>query len=256
MAGAFRRALSRAHFVTAALAGALFFLALSLAGILVALTSRVAARRAPVAFAHAFGAFMTAVLGWRIRAEGVERIDDAAPAVLVANHQSNLDIVTYGSIYPRGTVAVGKKELLKIPLFGWFFAVTGNVLLDRGDPASARASIDAAAERIKRERISVWMFPEGHRNGGPRLLPFKKGAFHLAIAAQVPVVPIVQEPLAAVLDAGRALVRPGEIRIRVLPPIPTDGLTHEDADALAERTRIAMQAARDELEASARDAIS
>jgi 1-acyl-sn-glycerol-3-phosphate acyltransferase len=192
---------------------------------------------------------MRTALGWRIQAEGLDILAAAAPAVLVANHQSNLDIVTFGALYPPRTVAVGKKELLSLPLFGWFFAVTGNILLDRGDPVSARASIDAAALRIRDESVSVWMFPEGHRNSAPELLPFKKGSFHLAAAAGVPVVPIVCEPISAVLDAHRWLVRPGRLRIRVLPAIGTNDTT--DVDALAEAARSAMQAARDDLAATA-----
>jgi 1-acyl-sn-glycerol-3-phosphate acyltransferase len=250
------RAVSRAHFAIAALLGGLVFLVLSLAGIAAALLSRPLARRLPLAFARAFSAFMRTALGWRLEAADRGRLAEAAPAVFVANHQSNLDIVTYGWLFPPRTVAVGKKEILKIPLFGWFFAVSGNILLDRGDPVRAHASIAEAAARMRNERISVWMFPEGHRNGSPILLPFKKGAFHLAVAAQAPIVPIVLEPMASVLAPRRGLVRPGRLRHRVLPPIPTAGRSAADVPDLVEETRRAMQAARDELAATARPAIA
>jgi lysophosphatidate acyltransferase len=255
MKGVFRRLVYRVHFVLASVLGAAGFLVLSFAGVLAALSSRRLARRAPAAFAHSFSAFMRAVLGWRLETDGQARLEAIAPAVLVGNHQSNLDVVTFGAIYPPRTAAVGKREILKIPLFGWFFAATGNILLDRSDPSRARASLDEAARRIGAERISVWMFPEGHRNDRASLLPFRKGAFHLAVAAQVPVLPIVLEPMTSVLDASRGCVRPGRLRLRVLEPIPTEGLGAADVDALAERTRAAMQSARDELAASARAAI-
>jgi 1-acyl-sn-glycerol-3-phosphate acyltransferase len=249
------RAASRVHFAVGCLVGGLAFLALSLAGLLFAVVFRPLARHAAVVFARAFSVFMRAALGWRIALEEGERLRSAIPAVFVVTHQSNLDIVVFGAVFPPRTAAVGKKELRGLPLFGWFFEFTGNILLDRSDPVRARASIEEAAARIARERISVWMFPEGHRNGRPTLLPFKKGAFHLAVAAQVPIVPIVAEPLWSVLDAARWLVRPGRIRIRVLPPIATAGRTAADVDALIEETRAAMQNARDDMIATARPAI-
>ena len=118
------------------------------------------------------------------------------------------------AFFPDSTVIIGKKEIRHIPIFGWLFRATGNILIDRQDAAKARTSIAEAARRIQREGWRVWMAPEGHRNQGPEMLPFKKGAFHLAIAAQVPVVPFVVGPLAAVLDARRLLLRPGRIRVK------------------------------------------
>jgi 1-acyl-sn-glycerol-3-phosphate acyltransferase len=109
----------------------------------------------------------------------------------------------------------------------------------------------AAAARVRAERISVWVFPEGHRNGSSTLLPFKKGAFHLALAAKVPIVPIVCSPLGDLLDAHRLLVFPGRIRIRVLPAIPTEGLGEADLEALMETVRSRMQEAQDQLAAEA-----
>ena len=178
---------------------------------------------------------MVTLLGWRVTVENRGRLAESAPAVLMATHKSNLDIVVYGGLFPRRAVVIGKKEIVKIPVFGWFFRVAGNILLDRRDLASAIASIAAAAARVRAERISVWVFPEGHRNGGPTLLPFKKGSFHLAIAAQVPIVPIVCTPLHDLLDGHRLLVFPGRIRLRVLPPIPTEGLGEEDLETLVAR---------------------
>jgi 1-acyl-sn-glycerol-3-phosphate acyltransferase len=177
------------------------------------------------------------------------RVTASAPAVLMASHKSNLDIVIYGDLYPKRTVVIGKKEIEKIPVFGWFFRATGNILLDRKDLQSAIASIAAAAARVRDEKISVWVFPEGHRNGTPTLLPFKKGAFHLAIAAQVPIVPIVCTPVGELLDGHRLLVFPGRIRLRVLPPIPTEGLGEADLEALVARVRGRMQEAQDQLTA-------
>ena len=250
-----RRSLYRLHFAFGSLVGLVSFLLISLIGILYALALRSRARNAPLLFARSFGTVMRTILGWKILVQGDEFVLGSSPALYMATHQSNLDIVTYGSIFPRRTVAVGKKEILRIPLFGWFFKVTGNILLDRQNFQSAVRSIKAAAERIHAESLSVWMFPEGHRNLTATLLPFKKGGFHLAIAGQVPIVPIVSEPISVILDAHRGLVRPGTFRVRVLAPIPTAGLGPEDVDRLLAQVHAAMQRARDELAATSREPI-
>jgi 1-acyl-sn-glycerol-3-phosphate acyltransferase len=255
MHNSLRRGLYRLHFLFGSLVGLVAFPASSLVGILYALVLRSRARNSPTLFARGFGAVMRTALGWRILVQSDEFVLGSMPALYVVTHQSNLDIVTYGSIFPWRTVAVGKKEILRIPFFGWFFKVTGNILLDRQNRHSAVRSIAEAAKRIQAERISVWMFPEGHRNLTRTLLPFKKGAFHLALAAQVPIVPIVSEPIQVILDAHRGLVRPGTFRVRVLAPIPTAGLGPDDVDRLVEETHAAMQRARDELAATSRDPI-
>ena len=253
--GVLRRTVYRLHFVLACLVGGPLFLAFSALGVLFVFLRPSQARKAPVFFANNYGRMMTGVLGWKVDADHLEEIEAAAPALLVVNHQSNLDVVTCGRIFPPRTVVIGKKELARIPAFGWFFRSTGNILIDRKSHHDARRAIQAAASRVREDRVSVWMFPEGHRNQKPELLPFKKGAFHLAIAAQVPVVALVVEPIASVLDARRALVRPGRIRIRVLPPFPTAGLQIDDVDGLVERVHAAMQSARDDLAATARERI-
>lgn len=256
MGGSLRRAVYRAHFLVACVVGATAFLSLSLVGILFAVCLPPWRKRAPHLFARAFSWTMQAVLGWRIVVEGSERLALAAPCVIAVTHQSNLDIVALGTTFPPRTAVVGKLEVRKIPLFGWFFAATGNILIDRGDPQRARATIARAAERIRSERLSVWMFPEGHRNRRPELLPFKKGAFHLALAARVPVVPVAADPIATLLDGHRLMVRPGTLRVRVLPPVPTEGRSGEDVDGLLADVRAALQGARDELAATARAPIA
>jgi 1-acyl-sn-glycerol-3-phosphate acyltransferase len=145
---------------------------------------------------------MARLMGCRIEVEHRERLYSTRPCVFVGNHQSIMDLLTYGAIVPRSVVAVGKKEIGKIPLFGWFFRFSGNLVIDRGNSEDAGRLLGDAARRLKDEGVSVFFMPEGHRSKGDDLLPFKTGAFRLAAAAGVPVVPVVGEPLGVIVDTG------------------------------------------------------
>jgi len=249
--GLFRRVGYRLRFVGISIVGALLFVGLSSLALFRLVALKWDRDRAVRRWLNRWSGIMTAVLGWTIDVENRERLETSRPAVLVGNHQSNLDSVIWANFYPDATVAVGKKEIRRIPIFGWLFQATNNILIDRANPQKARASVQAAADRIRRERLNVWMAPEGHRNIGPEMLPFKKGPFHLAIAAQVPLVPFIASPVWALLDARRWMVRPGRIRVRVLDPIPTDGLTEADVEGLLRKVRMQMDAVRSELIANA-----
>ena len=241
-----RRCVYTLHFVGASIAGGLLLLVVSAASLAVAVV------RGPEGHAAAFAArsysrLMQRVLGWRIEAEGTERFAECAPSVVMARHQSNLDVVVLGEVYPPGAIAIGKKELERIPLFGRLWTATGNVLIDRKSVPATMAAIRAAAEAAKAVGVSVWVAPEGHRNMASEMLPFKKGVFHLAVGAQFPILPIAVSPLSAVLDARRWAVRPGTIRLRVLPPVPTAGLGPDDLPGLMARVRADLDAAQREL---------
>lgn len=251
IAGALRRLFIRAYFVAASLFGGALFIGLSFLALFRLIVLKWERDRATRRWLDRWSGTMMAVLGWTLHVEHAERLVAHHPAILVGNHQSNLDIVVWAAFFPDSTVVIGKKQIGLIPIFGWLFRATGNILIDREDAAKARTSIAEAARRIQQEGLRVWMAPEGHRNQGPEMLPFKKGAFHLAIAAHVPVVPFVVGPLTAVLDARRLLVRSGTITVKVLEPIPTAGMTEDDLPALLSRTRAEMDAVRHELFAAA-----
>ena len=121
-------------------------------------------------------------------------------------------------------------------------ALSKTVFIDRANRATSRATFDNAARTMTTSRQSVFIFPEGTRSyaSTPTLLPLKKGAFHLALQAQVPIVPIVCANYNHVLDVKGKRFHPGVIDVTALPPISTQGLTSEDVDALLESTRDAM----------------
>ena len=247
IAGALRRLFTRAYFVAASFFGVSLFICLSVLALFRLVVLKWERDRAVRPWLDRWSGTMMAVLGWSLNVDHAERLVAHRPAVLVGNHQSNLDAVVWAAFVPDSTVVIGKKQIGLIPIFGRLFRATGNILIDREDAAKARTSIAEATSRIQREGLRVWMAPEGHRNQGLEMLPFKKGAFRLAIAAQVPIVPFIVGPLAAVLDARRLLVRSGTISVKVLEPIPTAGMKEYDLPALLSRTRAAMDAARREL---------
>ncbi len=250
----FLRCVYTLHFVAASIVGGVLLVAVSGVALGVALV-RGPKGHAAVFAARTYSRVMQRILGWRIEAEGLERLEEVTPSVVMARHQSNLDVVVYGEIFPKGAIAIGKKELERIPLFGWLWKATGNVLIDRRTVATAMETIRAAAEAARAVGVSVWVAPEGHRNMGREMLPFKKGVFHLALAAQFPILPIAVSPLSAVIDAPRWAARPGTVRLCVLPPVPTAGLGPGDLERLMNRVRAVLEEGQRDLAEGAREPI-
>lgn len=181
------------------------------------------------------------ILGLHSNVVGREHLEAHQPCVYVSNHQSGLDMLTMGIFYPPKTVLIGKKEVMWIPVFGFYLIAAGNVMIDRSNPKKAIASLQKAVERIKKNRLSVWIFPEGTRNrSGEGILPFKRGAFHMAIQAGIPIVPIVCESLKKIANWKEKKLVPGEVKIEVLPPIDVKGLTEKDIDHLISKVRSQM----------------
>ena len=181
-----------------------------------------------------------------IRAAGVELVvhgrehAEGAPHIFVANHGSWCDIPALGTILTRFKF-VAKAELARVPLFGAAVRAIGSVYIDRGNRSSSVESLRVAAEKIH-GGASVVIFAEGTRGTGYPLRPFKKGAFVLAINAQVPVVPVVIHGAIDVLPRGGFGVRAGRVNVHFLEPVPADGLSYEDRNALAEEVRNRMAA--------------
>jgi len=193
--------------------------------------------------AMAFGKVALRILGIRLEIEGLDQLEKHQPCIYVANHQGALDILTFGTIYPRHCVVIGKKEIAYIPVLNLYFVAAGNVLVDRKNRASAVSSLMKAVNAVKKRGASIWIFPEGTRNRTEAImLPLKKGAAHMAIAAQVPIVPVVSSIIKGVNWDYRKL-KNGTVRLKVLPPISTQGLTTADIDRLNETVRSAMMEA-------------
>ncbi|AZE47800.1 Acyl-CoA:1-acyl-sn-glycerol-3-phosphate acyltransferase [Pseudomonas chlororaphis] len=179
------------------------------------------------------------ILRLRVKAEVGPLMDKPKSCVIIANHQSNYDLFVFGNVVPQRTVCIGKKSLKWVPLFGQLFWLAGNVLIDRSNAHMARRSMLTTTHTLQHKDTSIWVFPEGTRNLGEDLLPFKKGAFQMAIAAGVPIVPVCASSYIRHMRLNRW--HSGRILIRSLPAIPTAGLSLDDMPRLIEQCREQMR---------------
>lgn len=195
------------------------------------------------AVARAFHLLAGNLIGLKFKVEGEEKFDQARPAVLVGNHQTGVDILYLGRIFPKHASIMAKQILKFTPLLGQFMYLAGAVFIDRANRASSIKAFDKVSRKMKKYNLSLWVFPEGTRSNlpFPDLLPFKKGAFHLAVQAQVPIVPVVCENYNRFFD-GKTRFEAGTVRVRVLDPIETKGLKMEDVTELTTRVRSVMLA--------------
>jgi 1-acyl-sn-glycerol-3-phosphate acyltransferase len=182
---------------------------------------------------------------WRFEVRGTPPANPRNPYVVVANHESFADIVLL-SLMPWEMKWLSKVSIMKIPVFGWIMWLVRDVPVHRGRATSARAAMEECAVRL-RGRVSVMIFPEGTRSRTAEMLPFKDGAFRLAIEAGVPVLPI------ALFGTRRAIARRdwriGEAHAvaEILDPVPTTGMTLADVDVLKAAVREVIRERRDAL---------
>ncbi|KAK3815249.1 MAG: hypothetical protein J3Q66DRAFT_344101 [Benniella sp.] len=185
--------------------------------------------------------FAAGPLGIKFNIKGEEKLD-GTPAVFVCNHLSNVDIIAIGKIYPTHCAIMAKKELMFVPFLGLFMRLSNVIFIDRKNHKKALESTTHAVAEMKKHNTGIFVFPEGTRSHmeTPDMLPFKKGAFHLAIQSQYPIIPIVIEGYSHVYSSKRKAFPGGEIEVRILDPISTTGLTADNLDEIMERTRSVM----------------
>jgi 1-acyl-sn-glycerol-3-phosphate acyltransferase len=179
---------------------------------------------------------------WQLRVEGRDRLPWRGPAVLVSNHESLGDILVLFGLY-RPFKWVSKASVFKIPFIGWNMALNGYVGLVRGDKESIGRMM-AACEAWLRRGVPVLLFPEGTRSPDGELLPFRDGAFRMAVAVDCPVIPIALTGTRSTLPKhGIVLERRARCRIQVLPPLsPSD--FGRDAARMRDAARSAISEAR------------
>ncbi|XP_046418947.1 1-acyl-sn-glycerol-3-phosphate acyltransferase alpha isoform X1 [Neodiprion virginianus] len=184
---------------------------------------------------------VSTLLGLRWELRGREHLEKEQACIIVANHQSSLDILGMFDIWPimdKCTV-VAKKEIFYAWPFGLAAWLSGLIFIDRMNSEKARSVINTATNHIIEQKIKLWVFPEGTRHNTGEIHSFKKGAFHVAISSQLPILPVVFSSY-YFLSAKDKRFDPGRVVITTLPPISTKGLGKADIEALMNKTRKAM----------------
>ncbi|QJY50840.1 HAD-IB family hydrolase [Pseudonocardia broussonetiae] len=192
----------------------------------------------------------TALAGVSLDVRGAEHLVSHRPAVFLFNHQSQLDVIVLAKLLRGGFTAVAKKEAASIPGFGAAFRLADVAFVDRGNTTAAKAALEPAVERL-REGISLVIAPEGTRSVTPALGPFKKGAFHVAMQAGVPIVPVVIHNAGELMWRGASTIREGTVQVTVLPPVDTADWRTDELDARVAEVRDAYLAALDQREVGA-----
>jgi len=180
--------------------------------------------------------------GWNLRVEGMENLPSGG-AVLVANHQSIVDIPMLLSAFPRPVRFLAKRELGKIPLFGRAMAAAGNLFVDREDPRDAVRMMRDVGARLHDGGLVV-VFPEGTRSGDGSIGEFRPGAFYLAQKSGAPVVPVYIDGGCRAIPKGGFHVRPAELLVRVLPPLSPGERAGGSKERIAVSVRARILAAR------------
>lgn len=172
---------------------------------------------------------------WRFRVTGVMPADPRRPYVVVSNHESFVDILLISHL-PWEMKWLSKVEILRIPVLGWNMVLAGDVPVERGTRKSALKAM-RRCQKVLARRVSVMMFPEGTRSGTDDMLPFKEGAFRLAVDSGVPILPLVVRGTRNALPKHGWRFGRSDAEVRVLAPVETTGLTTKDVPGLTQRVR-------------------
>lgn len=170
---------------------------------------------------------------------GLSRVERDKPYVFMSNHVSHIDSPALALSIPHPLHWVFKKELSRIPVFGWVLLSLGQIMVDRSDASQARGAMASAASGLSGNN-SVLIYPEGTRSKDGKLQPLKKGGFHIAVQAGLPIVPVRVSGSREIVPSGSLSVRPGHVVVELFDPIPTAGKTEADIPELIGRVREAL----------------
>ncbi|XP_061164393.1 1-acyl-sn-glycerol-3-phosphate acyltransferase alpha-like [Saccostrea echinata] len=180
--------------------------------------------------------------GWEFETHGKEYLMNDKPLVVLVNHQSGLDLLGLMELWDwrYHCTAVGKRSLMYMGVFGLACYLCDGVFLDRHDHAKAVQQMNAVVDQIHSKKLKVFVFPEGTRNRNGSMLAFKKGAFHIAVQSQVPIVPVVFSSYKSIYSKEKKIFKSGKITITCLPPVSTAGRTKDDIPELMNSIRNSM----------------
>lgn len=183
---------------------------------------------------------------WSVRVTGAHIDNPRHPYVVVSNHESFADILLLCNL-PWEMKWMSKIEILKIPILGWMMRLAGDIPIDRGSRESAGHAMELSRQTL-RNKVSVMIFPEGTRSTGTDLLPFKDGAFRLAIKTGTPLLPVALIGTRDALAKHDWRIGPARAEVRVLPPVEVKGLSLKDVETLKTRVRDMIREARDHMQ--------
>ncbi len=192
-----------------------------------------------------YGRYATAVFrGWarsllltagiKLEISGLENIEPEKSYILIANHQSHMDIPVLTCVLPVPLRIIAKKELFKIPFLGWGMKGVGMLSIDRSNRKKSIDTLKEAEEIIKTHVLSILAFPEGTRSDDGKIHPFKKGPFILAINTGLPLLPVSVSGTRKITPKGKISIHPGRVKVIIHPPVSTDNLTLGDRHKLVE----------------------
>jgi 1-acyl-sn-glycerol-3-phosphate acyltransferase len=187
--------------------------------------------------AHLWCIHLLLLCGVRVRTIGTEKLSQEERYVFIANHQSFFDIPTLYACLRFSLSFIAKKELFFIPFFGWGIAAIGHIWIDRENARRARKSITRAVEKLKRQRISLVLFPEGTRSVTGEVGEFRRGSFTLALEAGVPVVPVSIVGTRDILPKKSLMFAPGTVMVVIGDPISAGDCAKLDKGELSEMLR-------------------
>ncbi len=182
------------------------------------------------------GDLVVRMAGLELAVKGQEYLWEQRPAVFIFNHQSSVDMFVAAKLIRKNAVGIAKKELKSMPIIGQLMAASGVIFIDRKDKEKAIEAMKPAVDALQ-SGTSIIIFPEGTRSKDKTLGSFKKGAFHLAMQAGVPIIPIILRNAADAMPKGGALFRAAAIEIKVLPPVSTKRWTKRNMDRNIEKIR-------------------
>jgi 1-acyl-sn-glycerol-3-phosphate acyltransferase len=185
------------------------------------------------------------ILGIRLDAYGIERIDKRVPYVFMANHLSLIDGPLLFMLIPQFVRVLLKKEAFKIPVIGLAMRQVGFVSVDRKGLKGGKKSIDRATRMIKEKGFSFLIFPEGTRSRDGKLQPFKRGGFFLALNSQVPIFPVSIKGSFALMPKGSFFAKKGKVEVTFHPPVSVQGFHKDNLSQLIGKVRGVIQSGLD-----------
>ncbi|NOX38824.1 MAG: 1-acyl-sn-glycerol-3-phosphate acyltransferase [Calditrichaeota bacterium] len=187
--------------------------------------------------ARAWSRLLLIAAGVRVTVKGREHIRPGQNYVVVGNHQSHMDIPVVFSYIPLHLTVVAKKELFRVPVFGWAIRAAGILRLDRQDRSQAIKVLNQGEQLLKEKHLSLLAFPEGTRSPDGTIRAFKKGPFVVAIKTGLPILPLTIIGTNRVLPKKSLWIRPGRVTLIIHPPVDPSGYTFDTRDQLVEVVR-------------------